>query len=240
MDQSERRTFFLDYAGGKVPMVSLYTLNGSAEVASVWSNGNYWDEDPPTNENGMLDLAAPLFGASLSVNYVKVTNHTLEGPGNIRHEWFFSYMSSDGSHEPFDSDPCMDVVAKNGGVAQMQHTKVRMSPFFNEIDVKDSFSVLEYIGTTSGMYGLFLSGGALILAVMELDYCTRKLARLVVATNDRHARMSGNLSEKRSDLDETPPRIANSSSAKLKVFDFEDPDYNIQPLTPGTPYSRAG
>jgi hypothetical protein len=35
----------------------------------------------------------------------------------------------------------------------MQHTKVRMSPFFNEIDVKDSFSILEYIGTTSGMYG---------------------------------------------------------------------------------------
>jgi hypothetical protein len=28
-----------------------------------------------------------------------------------------------------------------------------MSPFFNEIDVKDSFSILEYIGTTSGMYG---------------------------------------------------------------------------------------
>jgi hypothetical protein len=39
------------------------------------------------------------------------------------------------------------------GSLQMQHTKVRMSPFFNEIDVKDSFSVLEYIGTTSGMYG---------------------------------------------------------------------------------------
>ena len=65
----------------------------------MWSNGNYWDKDPPTYTNGMLDLAAPLFGASLSVNYVKVTNHTLEGPGNIRHEWFFSYMSSDGSYE---------------------------------------------------------------------------------------------------------------------------------------------
>jgi hypothetical protein len=38
MDQSERRMFFLDYAGGKVPMVSLYTLNGSAEVARYFTN----------------------------------------------------------------------------------------------------------------------------------------------------------------------------------------------------------
>mmetsp|Transcript_35305 Transcript_35305/g.59507 ORF Transcript_35305/g.59507 Transcript_35305/m.59507 type:complete len:386 (+) Transcript_35305:140-1297(+) len=211
MAQSQRRNFSLSYAGGKVPMVSLYTLNGSAEVASVWSNGNYWDKDPPTYKNGMLDLAAPLFGASLSVNYVKVTNHTLKGPGNIRHEWFFSYMSSDGSYEPFDSDPCVDVVAAHGGVAQMQHTKVRMSPFFNEIDVKDSFSVLEYIGTTSGMYGLFLSGGALLLAVMELDYCTRKLARLVVATNDKRTRMSESWSEKHSGQRETPPRMCDNA-----------------------------
>mmetsp|Transcript_35304 Transcript_35304/g.59505 ORF Transcript_35304/g.59505 Transcript_35304/m.59505 type:complete len:388 (+) Transcript_35304:140-1303(+) len=211
MASHERKTFYLNYAGGQMPMISLYTLNGSAEVAVVWSQANHWEGDPPINKNGVKDMAAKLFGATLSANYVKVFNRTLAGVGSVRHEWFFTYMSSDGTHEPFDSDPCVDVVNARGGVAQMQHTKVRMAPFYNEIEVKDSFGVLEYIGTTSGMYGLFLSGGALLLAVMELDYCTRKLARLVVATNDKRTRMSESWSEKHSGQRETPPRMCDNA-----------------------------
>jgi len=178
MASHERKTFYLNYAGGQMPMISLYTLNGSAEVAVVWSQANHWEGDPPINKNGVKDMAAKLFGATLSANYVKVFNRTLAGVGSVRHEWFFTYMSSDGTHEPFDSDPCVDVVNARGGVAQMQHTKVRMAPFYNEIEVKDSFGVLEYIGTTSGMYGLFISGGALVLALLELDFCTRRLGQI--------------------------------------------------------------
>jgi len=181
MERSERQTFFLDYAGGKTPMVSLYTLNGSASIGSIWSESNKWDADPPTYKNGMFPMPAPLFGATLNANYVTVTNKTLEGVGHKRNEWFLTYMSSDGSHEPFDKDPCEEVVKARGPMDQYLHTRIRMAPFFNKIEVTQSFSILEYIGTTSGMYGLFISGGALILAVLELDFCTRRLSKIFMA-----------------------------------------------------------
>ena len=58
--------------------------------------------------------------------------------------------------QTFEKDPCIVTVNERytAGLADVQHTKIRMAPSFNEILVEERFNFLDYIGTASGMHGM--------------------------------------------------------------------------------------
>jgi len=166
----------VEYASDRRPTLSIFgapddLYHGS--IASVLSRPSHW-EKRDEHKNGVMDMLQPMQGGFELAHYVRVNNLTLAGEvGEWRDEWFVSYIPSDPGREAFQGEPCG---AAYPVVLGMAHARLKMAPSFHFISVEESFSWWAYIGTASGMHGLLLTFGAVILSIIEVDLFMRACA----------------------------------------------------------------
>mmetsp|Transcript_28750 Transcript_28750/g.39740 ORF Transcript_28750/g.39740 Transcript_28750/m.39740 type:complete len:306 (-) Transcript_28750:187-1104(-) len=159
------------------PTVFILTAKTSEHMASALSATN-----SPDHRDGVGVMMSPIYGGYMLGALVETHNKTVKGKlAEHRHEWFFTLTHPFSTPQTFDGETCMAQAERAGlNSSEAQMAIVKMNPDYNFIEIEDGFSWLDYIGTTSGMYGLFLSAGAIILSVIELEVWTKALMRKVV------------------------------------------------------------
>uniref|UniRef100_A0A6U2CKQ6 Uncharacterized protein n=1 Tax=Hemiselmis andersenii TaxID=464988 RepID=A0A6U2CKQ6_HEMAN len=141
--------------------------SGSEPLVSINSD-MYMEPDPslpaddPMN-TGIVDFVVDM-PSKLSMGthlawYVETHNKTRTGKGALRREFFVQQVNSDGG-----------VLASSTSCGVPEgwvQTRIRLMPQWNEITVDYETSLLDWFGTSAGMYAAFVSWGAMLVGTWE-------------------------------------------------------------------------
>mmetsp|Transcript_18004 Transcript_18004/g.45387 ORF Transcript_18004/g.45387 Transcript_18004/m.45387 type:complete len:375 (-) Transcript_18004:202-1326(-) len=148
--------------------ISVAALRSGAEPLASINSDMYMEPDPslPPNDpmsigivDNVVDMPSKLPQGTHLAWYVETHNMTRSGKGRLRREYFVQQVNSDGAVLP-SSTSC----AVPEGWAQ---ARIRLMPQWNEILVDYETSLMEWFGTSSGMYAAFVSWGAMIVGTWE-------------------------------------------------------------------------
>lgn len=161
----ERECVFLEH-GSSIIMQIVYTLSLTEGIYLFWK-GNLsvalqsqircFD----TQRFGcvhMLDL--PVLPGIINLNYVQTHNYTEVGPSRQRNEWFMNIMSK------FDGEGPIKNNTRCTYGDDWELSLVQLNSLYNIVNVKQYFSIVDFIGTVGGAISMFFSIGGFVLVLM--------------------------------------------------------------------------
>jgi hypothetical protein len=121
------------------------------------------DTNCPSCPGGVFSLWTPALGGTYLANLIDTHNHTSkEAP--FRREWFLTYVSEGSGLQPWA--PCWASIAA-ADRANFTQSNIRIMSAWYNVSIHNQDSWLQLLGTIGGAVSVCLSGGGLVLMVIE-------------------------------------------------------------------------